>query len=229
MSTSIAPAAPPLRHGERLSREEFERRYEAMPDVKAELLDGVVYIMSSPVSIDHSKPHGLMVVWLGNYAISTEGVDFYNDTTIRLPDESEPQPDASLRILESHGGNSRADQDRFVSGAPELVCEVSRASDSYDRTAKKQVYRRSGVKEFILWRVENRTIDWFILRNDDYELLSSNEGGIIRSATFPGLWLDVAAMIRLDGPAVVRVLQDGINSVEHARFVEQLQQSRTTS
>lgn len=42
------PIIPPLENGDRLSREEFERRYEAMPHVKkAELLEGVVH-MGSP-------------------------------------------------------------------------------------------------------------------------------------------------------------------------------------
>lgn len=36
---------PPLENGDRLSREEFERRYEAMPELKkAELINGRVYI-----------------------------------------------------------------------------------------------------------------------------------------------------------------------------------------
>ena len=44
MATDIrdpATAVPPLRHGDRLTRAEFERRWDAMPDVtRAELLDG---------------------------------------------------------------------------------------------------------------------------------------------------------------------------------------------
>lgn len=42
---SKAPRLPPLQHGDRLDSEEFERRWEAMPDLKkAELLNGMVYI-----------------------------------------------------------------------------------------------------------------------------------------------------------------------------------------
>jgi hypothetical protein len=38
---------PPLENGDRLTRREFERRYNAMPDVKkAELIEGVVYMPS---------------------------------------------------------------------------------------------------------------------------------------------------------------------------------------
>jgi hypothetical protein len=38
----------PLQSGDRLSRAEFERRYQAHPDIKAELVEGVV-ILASPV------------------------------------------------------------------------------------------------------------------------------------------------------------------------------------
>ena len=33
-SPTVSQAIPPLRDGERLTREEFERRYDAMPEVK---------------------------------------------------------------------------------------------------------------------------------------------------------------------------------------------------
>ena len=52
------PAEPLLEPGDRLSRDEFERRYNAMPEVKkAELIEGVVY-MPTPVRWNrHGRPH----------------------------------------------------------------------------------------------------------------------------------------------------------------------------
>ncbi len=42
---------PPLENGDRLTRDEFERRYEAMPHLKkAELIEGEVYIGFSRAS-----------------------------------------------------------------------------------------------------------------------------------------------------------------------------------
>jgi len=73
----LAPSEtiPPLRHGERLTRAEFERRYHAMPHInKAELLDGVVY-MPSPVSRPHGTPHFNLISWMGYFAFSTPGVE----------------------------------------------------------------------------------------------------------------------------------------------------------
>jgi hypothetical protein len=56
---------PPLENGDRLSRAEFERRYEAMPGVKkAELIEGVVYIPSPVRMRSHGMPRGQAVTWL---------------------------------------------------------------------------------------------------------------------------------------------------------------------
>ena len=223
-ATATAPL-PKLRHGERLSRDEFHRRYEAMPDVKAELLDGVVYIMSSPVSRDHGHPHGFLMGWLFHYCAVTSGVESGDNVTTRLSERSEPQPDVYMCIQETHGGNSHIDEDRYLSGAPELLGEVARSSVGYDRTVKLPIYRQAGVREFILWRVDDGAIDWFVLRNGNYEELVADANGIVRSETFPGLWLDVAAMLRRDASAVLRVLQQGVSSPEHTAFVEQIRQT----
>jgi len=49
MSASFTTHLPPLESGDRLTRQEFERRYQAMPPIKkAELIEGVVYV-ASPV------------------------------------------------------------------------------------------------------------------------------------------------------------------------------------
>ena len=53
---------PPLVEGQRLTREEFLRRWEAMPELKrAELIGGVVH-MPSPLSAAHGEPDGRIVV-----------------------------------------------------------------------------------------------------------------------------------------------------------------------
>ena len=94
----------PLKHGERLTREEFGRRYEAMPHLKkAELIEGIVY-MPSPVRIDfHGRPHAQIMAWLGTYWIATPGVDLADNSTVYLDSNNEHQPDALLRIEPAQG------------------------------------------------------------------------------------------------------------------------------
>ena len=64
----------PLENGDRLTREEFERRYAARTDIKkAELIEGVVH-MPSPVRFaGHGEPHSWVLTWLGTYCAFTPG------------------------------------------------------------------------------------------------------------------------------------------------------------
>jgi hypothetical protein len=136
------PAVPPLENGDRLSRNQFERRYEAMPWLKkAELIEGVVYIGSRVRSELHAEPHAIMVAWAGVYRASTPGVKVADNGTLRLDGDNELLPD---------------------------------------------------------------------------------DAGVLRSEVFPGLWLDVPALIADNLANLLATLQRGLSSDEHAAFVAQL-------
>ena len=130
-------AIPPLENGDRLTRAEFERRYDAMPNVKkAELIEGEVF-MPSPVRYERqSHPHTRLITWLGNYETDTPGVGAGDNGSIRLDLDNEPQPDGFLIIRPECGGRVRISEDDYIEGAPELVAEVSTSSVSYDRGKK---------------------------------------------------------------------------------------------
>jgi Uma2 family endonuclease len=222
------PPPAPLENGDVLTREEFERRYDAMPELKkAELIEGVVY-MPSPVRIrHHGRPHFHFMGWLAAYQAATPGVDGADNTTVRLDMDNDPQPDGLLFIDPARGGQAQIDDDGYLNGAPELAGEIASSSVSYDLHAKFRVYRRNGVKEYIVWRVLDRAIDWFILRQSQYDRLAPDAAGICKSEVFPGLWLDPAALIAGDLAKVHQVLQQGIASPEHAAFVTRFQQAST--
>ena len=217
-------AVPPLENGDRLTRAEFERRYEAMPEVKkAELIEGEVY-MPSPVRYRrHGHPHTRLVTWLGNYETDTPGVEAGDNSTIRLDLDNEPQPDAFLIIRPEHRGQVRISADDYIEEAPELVAEVASSSVSYDLGNKLNAYRRNGVREYVVWRVLDRQVDWFVSRDGRFELMPPAADGILRSTVFPGLWLDPAALLRGDKATVQRILQQGLQSPEHGDFVARLE------
>jgi Uma2 family endonuclease len=218
-----APATLPLLHnGDRLDVETFLRRYNAMPDLKkAELIDGVVY-MSSAVSINHGGPHGILITWLGMYRMATPGIELLDNTTVILSlGENCPQPDGCLRVLPGYGGQSKSSAAGYVVGGPELAAEVSVSSVSYDLHAKLKVYERNGIQEYVVWCVEDRSINWFVLRDGEYRPLAAR-GGVFRSKACPGLWLDAAAMLQEDFAQVRRVADQGVASTEHRRFVARL-------
>ncbi|MCO6453854.1 MAG: Uma2 family endonuclease [Pirellulaceae bacterium] len=218
----VASSIPALRAGDRLSREEFERRYAVMPRVKkAELIEGVVY-MPSPVSTEyHGAPHAALVGWLVYFQSQTPGVQVADNATVRLDWDNEPQPDAFLRILPAHGGQTR-DEDGYVAGGPEWAGEIAASSASYDLHDKKEAYRRNNVREYLVWRVEDAAIDWFVLRGGRYDRLEADTEGRLRSEVFPGLWLDPAALLAGDIHRVLQVLQSGLDTEEHAALVLRL-------
>jgi Uma2 family endonuclease len=217
------PPVPPLQSGDRLTADEFERRFDATPDLKkAELIDGIVY-MSPPVSDEfHAEPHFDVIAWLGLYRAATRGVAGSDNGTLRLDPKNRPQPDASLRILPEHGGRSARDKEGYLTAGPELVVEIAASSASHDLNAKMELYRRTGVQEYVVWRVYEEAVDWFALRGGRYERLAPGPDGVVRSDVFPGLWLDAGALIRGDLAAVMNVLQQGLASADHAAFVARL-------
>jgi Uma2 family endonuclease len=218
-----------LENGDRLTRAEFERRYESMPDLKkAELIEGVVYVPSPVRHRQHGSPHAHLISLLGQYAAHTPGVEVGDNSSVRLDLDNEPQPDALLFIDPTRGGQVRISDDGIIEGAPELVAEVASSSVSYDLHAKLHVYRRNGVREYIVWRVLEREIDWFVLRDGQYERRPMDAQGLVRSEVFPGLWLDPAALIRGDLATVLAVVQQGLASPEHDAFVARLHPSTTT-
>ena len=217
MSSPVQRLAP-LRDGERLTREEFELRYHAMPEVKkAELIDGVVH-MPSPVRIlSHATPHFLLGTWLTVYFGHTPGTLAGGDATTRLDAEGEPQPDGLLMRVQ--GGTAQIDTEDYVSGSPELVAEIAASSASIDRGVKRRSYERAGVQEYVLFLMEEHRVEWHALRPDGYAVLQPDSAGILRSEVFPGLWLNTAAFFALDVLAVLTTLQQGLASPEHAAFV----------
>jgi len=224
-----APPVPPLQPGDRLTRAEFERRFDATPGLKkAELIEGVVY-MPPPVSQEgHSSPHFDLIGWLSAYRAATPGIQGGDNGSLRLDLDNMPQPDAFLRITEACGGQSRIDADGYVEGAPEFVAEVAATSASYDLHAKLNVYRRHGVREYLVWRVFDRAIDYFVLLDGRYDRLPPTANTLYHSEVFPGLWLDPAALIAGDLAKVTTVLQKGLASRKHAAFVARLKKAGRT-
>ncbi len=218
---------PPLVNGDRLTRTEFERRYQARPHIKkAELIEGVVY-MPSPVSTQHAEPHGYVMTWLGTYGAVTSGVKLLDNATVRLDVDNEVQPDALLRIEPVAGGHSRVTEDNYIEGAPELIFEVAYSSASYDMHEKLKVYRRNGVQEYAVWQVLDERIDWFELKEDAYVPLTPDEKGVIHSQVFPGLSLAVEKMLDGDLAGVLAELQKGLGTPGRQALIERLAKTTT--
>ncbi len=226
-SVVLRAVIPPLENGDRLTRAEFERRYHAMPPhVRAELIEGEVH-MSSPVRHKHhGGPHIQLGTLIGSYSSETPGTDCSDNATVRLDLDNEPQPDVVLFLLPEFGGQMRLSADGYLEGAPELAIEVAASTVSIDLHAKLRAYRRNGVREYLVWRVEDGALDWFRLVEGEYLPLQPDARGIVRSQLFPGLWLDTRAMLGGELKKLLDTLRQGLASKEHVAFVRQLKARR---
>jgi Uma2 family endonuclease len=214
-----------LRNGDHMTREEFHRAYEQMPEsFRAELIGGIVFV-GAPLKRRHGRHH----VWLGGvywtYEVNTPGVEVSDNTTVMLGDEGEPQPDLYLRIMPEFGGQSRTTDDDYVAGPPELIAEVADSSRAIDLHRKRRDYSRYGVLEYLVVCVREQRLRWFDLRADQELTLEAD--GVVRVRTFPGLWIDGNALFGKDYARLMATLQGGLETPEHAAFVRQLASRRS--
>lgn len=198
--TVTTDALVPLESGDRLTRQQFHERYSARPDIKkAELVGGVVYVASPLRHRWHGRPHLLIGTWMGTYIARTPGVDGSDNATVYLTEHSEVQPDLCLFRL---GGGLREQDQGYLEGTPELVIEIVASSAAYDLHDKLEAYQRAGVQDYLVWQTLERRFDWFELHEGRYRPVTPDEQGMIESRVFPGLRLNVAALLAGDGAAV---------------------------
>ena len=228
-TASVVGRPIPLETGDHLDQKSFHARYEAMPsDTKAELIGGVVYMMS-PMKNPHGRHTRDVSFWLRTYELATPGVEGGDGLTTILGHDSELQPDACLYVRPENGGRVRINEDGYTEGAPELIVEVASGTESYDLHSKKRDYEAAGVCEYVVVALRQRQVFWFVRRDGAYEPLVAGQDGIYRSQVFPGLWLDPQSLLDLDGLRIRSVLEQGLASPEHALFTQKLGETQSTS
>lgn len=212
--------------GARMDQKTFHALYlHSPPGFKAELIGGVVTV-ASPVSRRHGKPYLRLISWLSLYEERTPGVEALGEVTAILGGDREPQPDAVLLIRPEYGGRTRADEDDYLVGPPELVVEIATTTAAVDLGAKKADYEAAGVQEYLVVDVAAGAVRWFVRRRGKFAEQKPGPDGLLRSAVFPGLWLDPAALLADQPRRVVAALRQGLASPEHKAFVAGLRARR---
>lgn len=186
---------PRLENGDRLSEPEFMLRYEAMPDVKkAELIDGIVYIMS-PVSADfHGGQHTTLTGLLWTYAMLSSKVACMDNTTVRISETTSIQPDTLLKKLPEGASKLETDDAGYLVGIPDLIAEVSGSSASIDLGRRRDICAAAGVSEYLVWVTYENSFHWWHLEGGAYQPLPENDG-VFESRAFPGLVIDAKALL----------------------------------
>lgn len=178
--------------------------------------------MNPPVSAGfQGRPHDHILFWLAQYAVATEGLEFFSDSSVHLGELDLPQPDGILRIKDRFGGTSQLLKGE-LHGAPELVVEIAASSAAYDLFEKKQSYQENAIQEYLVWVVHEDRFVWFSLSSDGYAELNPARNGVIKSQVFPGLWLDTKAMLAGNWPKILATAKNGIESEEYLGFAAKL-------
>lgn len=62
------------------------------------------------------------------------------------------------------------------------------------------------MREYLVWQVYDRRLEWFALTAGGYEPLAPDAGGMLHSLTFPGLRLAAKSLLDGDFAAVLSAL-----------------------
>jgi putative restriction endonuclease len=208
-----------LKTGQRLTQEQFHALYEQTPKhFRADLVNGVVYV-SSPLKTPHWTWHDRWIHILHWYKDKTPGVGTGVCPSFIIDDKNEPQPDVVMFIDPECGGRISTTEDEYMTGEPELLCEVADSSKALDLGEKRSAYSQTGSLEYIVVNIPDKKVHLFDLKAN--QEIMPDEKGILRSRAFPGLWIDTSHFFD-DLASCRKTLNRGLASPEHARFVKLL-------
>jgi hypothetical protein len=187
----------PFENGEVMDRPTFHARYEQMPGVRAELIGGMVFL-DGRKTISYGRVKKGLLFCFSEYEYATPGVECHPTAlSVLMSPTTEVQPDGVVFIRPEAGGQVTFEDDYTV-GAPELVIEVATSPGSIDLHRKRDDYERHGVLEYIVFVLRQHRVVWYRRQGDAFVEQTLAADGILRVGVFPGLWLDVNAILDYD-------------------------------
>ena len=181
--------------GKKVSYEEFMEIYEKST-LRMELINGEIYLLASP-SIWHQEIIGRLYMIYKKYFRGKKCKVFLApfDVHFKKKDIKDPdvmQPDVLVACDLDGNINKRG---RYM-GTPTLVIEIlSDSTRSKDMIDKLNTYMLSGVKEYWIIDMKQKTIMIYNFSNNEIDVLNAfKEGEIACSITFSGLSADVGEL-----------------------------------
>lgn len=186
-----------------LTVEEFFRE---IPDgVKADLIDGVIYL-ASPDSIEDDRIGFLIRNLLEFYAIRTlrGGSTHGSRVAFVMGQRRAPEPDVSYVSPERQSILTRT---RGTAG-PDIAVEIV-STDSKDRDyhLKKQLYQDAGVREYWIIDPLRNHCTFYRLRNGVYDEVPLKIGRVFVSEALPGFWLNTSWLLQTPLPDALGCLE----------------------
>lgn len=175
--------AEPIYAGLRMTADEFLSL--ADDGFRYEVVDGVVMMTPSP-SFEHQDVAGEIERQIRNYLIEHPVGYVSHELDVRLDAELLYNPD--LVFVKSSRVKRRPSK---LTIAPDLVVEVlSKRTQRYDLTTKRDDYERCGVHEYWVIDLVRRKITFLRLHRGKYAAAKAQRGKFVSEAV-PGFILDV--------------------------------------
>ena len=156
-----------------------------------ELFEGELVMVPSP-SLKHQLILGNLVALLRSFVNENDlGMILFAPLDVILSEDTVLQPDILFV------GKEQADiiAEEGIRGAPGLVVEIlSEATEKRDRTYKKALYARYGVKEYWLVDPSTKTVEVLKLQEQGFSqvaLYACKEKALLKSPLLAGLSIDL--------------------------------------
>jgi len=107
-------------------------------------------------------------------------------------------------------------------GAPEFVVEIANSSASNDLHQKLEVYRRNGVREYLVWRTMEGEFDYMVLKDGQFRQPPRDPMALSAVRFFPVCGEHCCCVAGRFGRRRLQTMQHGIASAEHVAFLEHL-------
>lgn len=172
-----------------------EEDYYALPeDIRAELIDGQFYYMSTPSRI-HQEILGFLFKKISNYIDFKKGncrvyptpfaVKLFEDN-----DKTIVEPDISVIC------NPDKLTDRGCTGAPDWIIEIiSPSTASHDYIRKLNLYADAGVQEYWIVDPAKKSVYVYCLEETKFETATFTFQDRIKANIYDDLWIDFQDLI----------------------------------
>lgn len=175
--------------GEQEKRMEFYKKINE--DDKAEFINGEI-IYHTPVKKAHNDISLFLVNLIYNFVqVHNLGFVGYEKILISLT-RNDYEPDICF-FRKEKSKHFKARQVQFP--APDFIAEVLfPGTEHIDRGIKFEDYAAHGVSEYWIVNSDRKTIEQYILKDDNYELLVKSGSGIIKCSAIPGFEIPIVAV-----------------------------------
>jgi Uma2 family endonuclease len=156
-------------------------------DQKADLIDGVIYIMASPDNTDANEMFVWLIMLMGLFVEQFQlGQVYGSRVAFRLDDTNGPEPDIAFMSKKKLHRVLRG----YVEGGPDLAVEiVSPDSIERDYAKKRQKYEQAGVREYWIVDEIEEVITLLRLGADGKYREVKPKKGEYHSTVLKGFWL----------------------------------------